>query len=233
MNGQHTIGVRVSLSGVSKSYAKGGVTIPVLSALELALAPGERVSVVGPSGCGKSTFLHLLGMLDRPTAGTISLDGQDITTLREGARDRMRNRRVGFVFQAHHLLAEHSATDNVSIPARLAGASAAVARARADAFLDAVGLSHRRSHRPGELSGGEQQRVAIARAMVMSPGLILADEPTGNLDPKTAASVFDLMMGIAGQLGSTLIVVTHSQALAERFPRRLAFVDGTFVERDA
>jgi lipoprotein-releasing system ATP-binding protein len=191
------------------------------------------VSIVGPSGCGKSTFLHLLGMLDRPGAGRIFFDGTDIASMRESSRDRLRNRNVGFVFQAHHLLPEHSAVDNVAIPARLAGCSVAVAGGRAEALLAAMGLGKRMTHRPGELSGGEQQRVAIARAMVMGPGLVLADEPTGNLDPATSDGVFNGMMDMVNQLGSTLVVVTHSLELAGRFGRRLRLSDGHFEEVSA
>ena len=157
-------------------------------------------------------------------------DDKDIAAMRESGRDRLRNRHVGFVFQAHHLLPEHSAIDNVAIPARLAGCSAAVARGRAEALLKAMGLGKRISHRPGELSGGEQQRVAIARAMVMGPGLVLADEPTGNLDPATSDGVFERMMDMVNQLGSTLVVVTHSLELAGRFSRRLRLNDGHFEE---
>jgi lipoprotein-releasing system ATP-binding protein len=218
---------------VYKGYEKGGATIRVLTDCTLELAAGEAVSIVGPSGCGKSTFLHLLGMLDRPGSGRIFFDGQDIASMAESRRDRLRNRHVGFVFQAHHLLPEHSAVDNVAIPARLAGCSVAVARGRAEALLKAMGLGKRMSHRPGELSGGEQQRVAIARAMVMGPGLVLADEPTGNLDPATSDGVFERMMDMVNQLGSTLVVVTHSLELAGRFNRRLRLSDGHFEEVSA
>ncbi|MFT6158607.1 MAG: lipoprotein-releasing system ATP-binding protein [Myxococcota bacterium] len=226
-------GVAVRLENVYKGYEKGGSTIRVLSDCSLELAAGEAVSIVGPSGCGKSTFLHLLGMLDRPGAGRIFFDGTDIASMRESSRDRLRNRNVGFVFQAHHLLPEHSAVDNVAIPARLAGCSVAVAGGRAEALLAAMGLGKRMTHRPGELSGGEQQRVAIARAMVMGPGLVLADEPTGNLDPATSDGVFNGMMDMVNQLGSTLVVVTHSLELAGRFGRRLRLSDGHFEEVSA
>ncbi len=225
-----TNGVRVELKNTSRTYKKAGQTIHVLSEVNLVLEPGEKVAIVGPSGAGKSSFLHILGMLDRPTGGEVWLNGQNIDRLYESERDSLRNRTVGFVFQAHNLLAEHTAVDNVSIPLRIAGVAEAPARARAKALLQAVGLEARLAHQPGELSGGEQQRVALARALVMGPGLVLADEPTGNLDPRTAAGVFDLMLQLNQQLGSTLVVVTHSLELAERFPRRLRLEDGKFRE---
>nr|MBA2320995.1 ABC transporter ATP-binding protein [Deltaproteobacteria bacterium] len=191
---------------------------------------GDRVAIVGPSGAGKSTLLHLVGLLDRPTSGEIDLDGRGVAGLGDSERARLRNRMVGFVFQSHLLLPEHTALGNVSMPVLLAGGTHELANARASALLGAVGLADRLTHRPGELSGGEQQRVALARALVMGPGLVLADEPTGNLDPTTAAGVFDLMVQLNVQLGSTLVVVTHSRELADRFPRRLLLADGRFRE---
>jgi len=226
-------GVRVDLKALTKSYLKGEARIDVLRGIDLSLAPGERVAVVGPSGSGKSTFLHLLGMLDHPTFGSVFLDDVDVHTVPERERNRLRNRSVGLVFQAHNLLLEHDALNNVMIPCRLAGAKAALAAARARALLRAVGLGERITHKPGELSGGEQQRVALARALVMGPGLVLADEPTGNLDPHTADGVFDLLLRLNAQLGSTLVVATHSEALASRFPRRLVLDDGHFREVQA
>ena len=223
-------GVKVELERLSKSYHKGGHEIRVLHEVDLVLQAGECVAIVGPSGAGKSTFLHVLGLLDHPTGGKVRLDGRDITTMSVHDRDRLRNRTIGFVFQAHHLLPEHSALDNVSVPVRLAGSPVPLARARAQALLHAVGLAHRVSHQPGEMSGGEQQRVALARALVMGPGLVLADEPTGNLDPDTASGVFDLMLKLNRQLGSTLVVVTHSREFASRFPRRLVLENGQFRE---
>jgi lipoprotein-releasing system ATP-binding protein len=224
-------GVRVDIEGLCKRHVKAGRALDVLLDVDLSLAPGDRVAIVGPSGSGKSTFLHLLGLLDRPTAGRVRFDGQDAATLSEYARATLRNRQIGYVFQAHNLLPEHTALGNAGMPVRLAGAAPAVADARAAALLRAVGLGHRLHHQPGELSGGEQQRVALARALVMGPGLVLADEPTGNLDPATAGGVFDLMMQLNAQLGSTLVVVTHSQELAARFPRQLAFAAGRLQER--
>ena len=223
-------GVALETRGLSRHHQMGSKRIDILRDVDLDLAPGDRVAVLGPSGSGKSTFLHLLGMLDRPSAGTIRLDGVDIGGLSSGERAGLRNRKVGYVFQAHNLLPEHTALGNVSVPVRLGGGSRAVAEARSEALLRAVGLGDRLDHKPGELSGGEQQRVALARALVMGPGLVLADEPTGNLDPNTAGGVFELLLGLNQQLGSTLVVVTHSQELASRFPRRLQLIDGQFLE---
>jgi len=216
--------------GLCKRYVKGADTIEVLRGVDVELKAGESVALLGPSGSGKSTFMHLVGLLDRPSEGTIELGGVDVTTLSEAERNRVRNRRVGFVFQSHNLLPEQDALGNVMVPVRLAGAPTSVAEARATALLSAVGLAHRLRHRPGELSGGEQQRVAIARALVMGPGLVLADEPTGNLDPSTAAGVFRVLMDLNQQLGSTLLVVTHSHEIAATFPRRLLVQSGRFVE---
>ena len=224
-------GVSVRCRNLRKTYVKGSQRIEVLQGVDTELRAGERVAVLGPSGSGKSTFLHLLGLLDHPSDGGVLLDGADVNAMPERQRNRLRNRSVGFVFQAHNLLPEHDAVNNVMIPCRLAGASPAIARARATAILTAVGLAERLHHKPGELSGGEQQRVSLARALVMGPGLVLADEPTGNLDPDTAQGVFDLMLRLNDQLGSTLVVVTHSEALAKRFPRRLVLDHGRF--RDA
>lgn len=223
-------GVSIRAQKVVKTYEKGARPLTVLHGVDLEVEPGERVSIVGPSGCGKSTFMHLLGLLDRPTSGTLALDGIDVGPLAAVKRDALRNRRIGFVFQSHNLLPELDAVENVMVPVRLYGGAEPIARARATRLLEAVGLGDRLGHRPGELSGGEQQRVAIARALVMGPGLVLADEPTGNLDPSTATGVFELLLELNRQLGSTLLVVTHSHELAARFARRLELRDGRFVE---
>jgi lipoprotein-releasing system ATP-binding protein len=223
-------GVSLRIEGLSKTYTKRGHSLQVLRAIDVEVASGERVAVIGPSGSGKSTFMHLVGMLDKPTSGQIWFDEVSTTNLSDSRRGILRNKRVGFVFQAHHLLPEHTALGNVMIPVRLGGGSRRVAEVRATRLLSAVGLGRRLNHRPGELSGGEQQRVALARALVMAPGLVLADEPTGNLDPKTAAGVFDMMMGLNRQLGSTLVVVTHSGQLAARFPRSLSLENGQFLD---
>ncbi|MCB9686976.1 MAG: ABC transporter ATP-binding protein [Alphaproteobacteria bacterium] len=223
-------GVSVRIRGLSRTHRKGQQLIRILDDVDLELAAGERVAVVGPSGSGKSTFLHLLGLLDEPSKGTVEIDGRMAHGMSANERARVRNDRIGFVFQAHNLLPEHTAVGNVSIPVRLGGGSPSVAEARARALLAAVGLGHRLDHKPGEMSGGEQQRVAIARALVMAPGLVLADEPTGNLDPNTAGGVFELLLDLNTQLGSTLVVVTHSHELAQRFPRRLSLEGGQFRE---
>lgn len=223
-------GVLVELSKVSKTYEKGGREIQVLQDVDLKIEAGEAVSIVGPSGCGKSTLLHLLGTLDRPTSGDILYDGQSFAGRSKQQLDVLRNQMVGFVFQFHHLLPEQTAVGNVAMPLLIRGERRKPAYERARELLDRVGLSERAEHRPGELSGGEQQRVAIARALVADPGLILADEPTGNLDPKTASEVFESFMSLNSSLGSTLVVVTHSLELAARFPRRLRVVDGHLEE---
>ena len=226
------MGLAVTVNNLAKSYAMGEHAVPVLKDVSFSLEPGEAVALVGPSGCGKSTLLHLLGLLDRPTSGDIFLGDMRVSHMPDRGLHRIRNRKIGFVFQAHHLLPEHTAMGNVMIPVRLGGGSPSVARARAEALLSVVGLGHRLHHKPGELSGGEQQRVALARALVMGPELVLADEPTGNLDPKTADGVFDLMLNLNKELGSTLMVVTHSMKLASQFPRCLRFENGMFVDAD-
>lgn len=223
--------LRVHVENLQRQHRKGGKVIDVLRGVNATFEPGERVAILGPSGSGKSTFLHQLGLLDRPSGGRVFLDGQDTSTLSERERATFRSRRIGFVFQAHHLLPEHTALGNVALPVQLAGGSERAAKERSVALLEAVGLAERMHHRPGELSGGEQQRVALARALVMGPGLVLADEPTGNLDPDTAAGVFELMLRLNEQLKSTLLVVTHSEVLAQRFPRRLYLERGTLGEQ--
>ena len=220
----------IRLDALNKSYTVGGRPLHVLRDLNLHIAPGELVAIMGASGSGKSTFMHLLGLLDHPSQGRIVLDGRDVGAAAATERDQIRNQKIGFVFQAHNLLPEQTALGNTMMPVRLAGAPVDVAHTRAKALLTAVGLGHRLNHKPGELSGGEQQRVAIARALVMGPGLVLADEPTGNLDPGTADGVFELFLNLNDQLGTTLIVVTHSHELAKRFPRRLFLQEGQFIE---
>jgi lipoprotein-releasing system ATP-binding protein len=223
-------GVALEVRGLCRHFMKGGQRIDVLKGANLDLGSGESVALLGQSGSGKSTFLHILGALEPPNEGTVKVDGRVLHTLPLSELDRYRNRSVGFVFQFHHLLPDHSALDNTAMPALIAGMTRVEARARARERLGQVGLGHRLDHKPGELSGGEQQRVAIARALLMEPGLVLADEPTGNLDPETAAEILDLLLALNRERAATLVVVTHSNELASRFPRRLRLVAGQFAE---
>lgn len=226
-------GVRLEVRGVSRSFKKGGQEIHVLRGADLTLEPGEAVALLGQSGSGKSTFLHILGALEPPTTGEVLVDGEPLHARPARALDAYRNQRVGFIFQFHHLLPDHDAVTNAAMPAIIAGMSVAAARARAAERLQAVGLGHRLHHKPGELSGGEQQRVSIARALLNAPGLVLADEPTGNLDPDTASDVLDVLLRLNDAERATLVVVTHSTELAARFPRRIRLREGRFHEEAA
>lgn len=212
--------------GLSKTYAEGKLHTPVFSGLELTVRRGERLAIIGASGAGKSTLLHLLGGLDRPTAGSIQIGTTDLTQASEKQRGILRNRHLGFIYQFHHLLPEFTAVENVAVPLLLRGASTRVAGAAASALLERVGLSARLRHRPGELSGGERQRCAVARALVTRPDVLLGDEPTGNLDERTAAGVFDLMLELNRDLGTALVVVTHDLKLARRLDRVLELTQG-------
>ncbi len=203
-----------------------GRHIHVLRGLDLRVSPGETLSIAGPSGSGKSTLLHLLGGLDRPTSGTIRLGGRDLTGLDDRGLADLRNRHVGFVFQFHHLLRDFSAVENVMMPRLVGGASRSSARRRAARLLEQVGLGGREAHRPAELSGGEQQRVAVARALVNEPPLLLADEPSGNLDVDTSQRLHDLLFSMVEEHGSALVLVTHNRDLADRAARRLRLVEG-------
>lgn len=220
----------LKVRGLEKSFEMAGSVLPVLRGIDLDVSVGERIAIVGQSGSGKSTFLHIVGTLDRPTAGKVWVDSVDAFAHTASQLDTLRNRHVGFVFQFHHLLPDQDAVQNVMIPALIGGLPPSEARQRAESLLERVGLADRLTHRPGELSGGEQQRVALARALVRSPRLLLADEPTGNLDPDTAARMLDLMLELNEEVDTTLMVVTHSRALADRFPRRLDLEHGRFVE---
>jgi lipoprotein-releasing system ATP-binding protein len=219
----------VRLDAVHKGYGEGATRVEVLRNLGLEVDAGELVAVVGPSGVGKSTLLHLVGLLDRPDRGTISLDGSDISSLTDEQRAQSRNRLIGFVFQHHYLLDELDALDNVALPLRISGRGASQARARARELLAQVGLSARASHFPDQLSGGEQQRVAVARALAMGPRLLLADEPTGNLDAVSSENVFTMVRELHLLQGLTSIIVTHNEEMARRCDRvfRLAPAEET------
>ena len=216
---------------VWKSFQHMGRTLEVLRGIDLSIHEGEVMAIVGPSGAGKSTFLHCVGTLDVPTRGSLQVAGEELTMLSGARLAELRNRTVGFVFQFHHLLPEFNAVENVMMPGLIQGRSKREMETRARALLEEVGLAPRASHRPGELSGGEQQRVALARALVLDPKLILADEPTGNLDSATSAQIHDLFFAINRQRGTTIVVVTHNQALASSMPRVVTLRDGK-VESD-
>ncbi len=216
---------------VHKSFRQGPVTLEVLQGINLAVRSGERLAIVGASGSGKTTLLQLLGGLDRPTSGQVFVDGQDIHQLGEEARGRLRNRTIGFVYQFHHLLPEFSALENVAMPLLVRRVAVPAARARARVLLERVGLGQRLEHRPYQLSGGERQRAAVARALVTEPKLVLADEPTGNLDGANAESVFTLMLELNRERQTSLVVVTHDLRLARRMERMLEIETGVLSEK--
>jgi lipoprotein-releasing system ATP-binding protein len=211
---------------IEKRYVDGPRVVRVLGGLDLDVQPGDRIAIVGESGVGKSTLLHLLGALDRPTAGRVLFDGQDIFSRPELEVASFRNREIGFVFQFHHLLGDFTALENVMLPGLIARETPAAARARALELLERVGLGHRLTHRPGELSGGEQQRVAVARALARRPRLVLADEPTGNLDPATGEDVQRLLLELNQEHGSALVIATHNPRLAAAMHRTLCLKGG-------
>lgn len=215
---------------VHKSFRQGPVTLDVLQGINLAVRSGERVAIVGASGSGKTTLLQLLGGLDRPSSGRVLVGGQDIHRLGEEARGHLRNRAIGFVYQFHHLLPEFSALENVAMPLLVRRMHVGTAKARARALLERVGLGERLEHRPYQLSGGERQRAAVARALVTEPKLVLADEPTGNLDGMNAESVFTLMLELNRERGTSLVVVTHDLRLAARMERKLEIERGVLSE---
>ena len=221
----------LSLRGLARDYPSGGRTLHVLRALDLDVMPGEVVGLIGPSGSGKSSLLHAAGLLERPTAGQVILDGVDTSRMADAPRTRLRLNAIGFVYQFHHLLPEFSALDNVALPARIAGAGRREASERARALLEGLGLAERLHHQPAQLSGGEQQRVAIARALANRPRLILADEPTGNLDPDTSGAVFQSLFELVRRERVAALIATHNMELAGYMDRVFSLKEGRLVAR--
>jgi len=220
----------IHCEALGKTYSEGKLNTPVFDGLDLAVHAGETVAILGASGAGKSTLLHLLGGLDTPTAGEVYVAGQKMSALSDAARGKLRNRALGFVYQFHHLLPEFTALENVMLPVLLNGTQVVDAAGRARNLLEAVGLGHRLEHKPGELSGGERQRAAVARALVNKPACVLGDEPTGNLDEKTAATVFEQMLELNRAQRTSLVLVTHDRKLARRLDRVLELHEGKLRE---
>jgi lipoprotein-releasing system ATP-binding protein len=225
-----SVGTRVEVVDLHKSFEHGGLTLTVLHGITFTLEAGEMAAIVGASGVGKSTLLHILGTLDLPTSGQLRFGGKDVTKLSPSALADFRNRSIGFVFQFHHLLPEFTAVENVMMPCLIQRVPRDQAEQRARNVLERVGLAKRLTHKPGELSGGEQQRVALARAMVLEPAVLLADEPTGNLDSQTGKEIHDLLVELNRERGSTMLIVTHNPDLAALMPRTLRMVDGGLVD---
>ncbi|CAH8217641.1 lipoprotein-releasing ABC transporter ATP-binding protein LolD [Vibrio sp. SA48] len=215
---------------VCKTYQEGELQTQVLKGVSFNIQAGELVSIIGTSGSGKSTLLHILGALDDASQGSVSFLGQDLSALSSNKQAKIRNQHLGFVYQFHHLLADFTALENVAMPLLIGGQKTSIAKQAAKALLEKVGLGHRLSHRPSELSGGERQRVAIARALVNQPDLVLADEPTGNLDHKTALSIYDLMRQMNQEFGTAFLVVTHDSELAEKMDRKMHMQDGLLID---
>lgn len=220
----------LKLNHIARTFGKGSTKLQVLKDINLEIHSGEIVALVGPSGSGKSTLLHIAGLLDTPTSGQIEIMGQEASQMNDAGRTKLRQKAIGFVYQSHLLLPDFNALENVMMPQLIAGVKAKEAQERAKNLLKQVGLSHRLTHRAGQLSGGEQQRVAIARALANSPALLLADEPTGNLDPKTADEVFDIFMQIVRQTGLSALLATHNPELAAKMDRRISVVNGKIKE---
>ena len=222
--------VVLEAEGVVREFREGASTLRVLDGLDLRLQRGECVAIVGASGSGKTTLLQILGGLDRPTLGSVRIEGRDLHALNEMERSALRNRTIGFIYQFHHLLPEFSALENVAMPLLVRRMATAEAKSRSTAILEEVGLGARLSHRPHQLSGGERQRAAVARALVTEPALVLADEPTGNLDGRNAEQVFELMLRLNRDRRTTLVIVTHDARLAARMDRVLTLTEGRLVE---
>ena len=220
----------MALDGVFRTFEQGGEQLEVLRGASLALRPGELVALVGPSGAGKSTLLHIAGLLEKPDAGEVWVQGEPCGQLSDSRRTKLRQTQIGFVYQFHHLLPEFSALENVQMPQMISGLRREVARQRSRELLALVGLKDRETHRPARLSGGEQQRVAIARALANAPAMLLADEPTGNLDPHTADTVFDLLVRLVRGVGLASLIATHNMSMAARMDRVLRLEDGHIVE---
>ena len=219
----------ITVTDLHKSFDMGGQLLPVLKGINLSISKGELIAIVGASGAGKSTLLHILGLLDHPTKGTVTFDGQDLFQLSESARADFRNRRIGFVFQFHHLLPEFTALENACMPALIQRRNPEEVRGEAISILREVGLEARLHHKPGEMSGGEQQRVAVARALLQKPDLVLADEPTGNLDTHTGDALFSLMRELNKARGTTFVIVTHNDKLSAQSDRIVQMQDGQIV----
>jgi len=222
----------LELVGVSRHYREGDARLDILVEVDFSLVPGQTVALIAPSGAGKSTLLHIAGLLERPDAGEVKINNAPTSTMTDDARTKLRRNSIGFVYQFHHLLPEFTALENVALPQTINGLDRTEARRRAKDLLDYLRLGPRALHRPGELSGGEQQRVAIARAVANAPALLLADEPTGNLDPRTAEHVFATLMTLARASGLAALVATHNLELANQMDRRVTLRDGHIVEMD-